>query len=276
MPIDLRAIREPRDDAINDPIRSRQVISRNIRNTTPDILQQNPQQPIGQRNRQMMMWRVPDQGIVSMYMNPQGISIQDKKIINKVRTKGGYVVQYWGEELTSIDIKGTTGSAGVEGINILEGVYRAEQLAFEKVATSLRDRLQKFSTAGSLTGLVGQGASRALGSLAGEAMKSVLGGAVNPPLLPTLGSLALSVEMFWQGWVYKGFFDSFSVDESVSNGVGVFNYTIKFFSFDKRGIRNNFMPWHRQPADLDPVSLKPLRFYKADANVVPPSFGGIE
>ena len=72
-----------------------------------------------------------------MYVNPAAITYSHKKLISKDRTKGGYTLQYWGEELSSLNISGTTGAAGVEGINVLYEIYRAEQYAFDGTGLSL-------------------------------------------------------------------------------------------------------------------------------------------
>src|ERR1700722_2161382 len=92
-------------------------------------------QAVLQRN--IITWYVPQFGTVRMYVNPQAISYNHKKLISKDRTKGGYTLQYWGEELSVLNISGTTGSAGIEGIEALYQVYRAEQYAFDAVALSL-------------------------------------------------------------------------------------------------------------------------------------------
>ena len=84
--------------------------------------------------RRMLKWLVPERGIIEMYINPQSIAIRNAKNIKSERTKGGFVVQYWGEELTSIDISGHTGTSGIEGINVLSDIYRGEQLAFDIIA----------------------------------------------------------------------------------------------------------------------------------------------
>jgi hypothetical protein len=241
----------------------------------PDIVQQNPNIPSGRRNRQLIRWRVPGLGFVDMYINPQQMNIQEKKVIKQQRTKGGYVIQYWGEELIQIRISGTTGASGIEGINILRKVYRAEQDAFQQVEQTLADRMQEYTRGSTLQSVVSKAASGGIGSVAGGLMNSILGGSANPPLLPTLGSLALSVEMFYQGWVYKGYFDSFDHEESTANGVGVFRYNMVFNAVDRRGIRTNFMPWHRSPATLD-SNGNPIGYNKADATVVPLNFNGEE
>lgn len=276
MPFDARAQRDPREDPLNDPLQKTSFVREgNFR--SPDILQQFPNLPSTDRSRQLLVWRVPRLGFVPMYINPQQLQIQERKIIQKQRTKGGYVIQYWGEELTTISISGTTGSSGIEGINILRDVYRAEQNAFEQVSKKLADRLQAFSVGGTLSNLVSAaagGTTQNTANAIAQAGASLFGTGANPPLLPTLGSLAVSAELFHQGWVFKGYFQDFSIDEGVTNGVGVFNYRMTYIVLDRRGTRNNFMSWHRKPAELDPESGLPNHFYAADANSVPPNFGG--
>lgn len=236
----------------------------------PDIIANNPQTPKGRKSRQLIRWRVPGLGFVDMYINPQQMDISEKKVIQKQRTKGGYIVQYWGEELMTVRLQGNTGASGIEGINILRKVYRAEQDAFQQVAQMLADRLDAFSVGGNLASLIGGGA----GSVAGGLVTGLMGGNTTPSTLPTLGSLAVSVEMYFQGWVFKGFFEGFDVQESVSNGVGVYNYTLTFTVLDRRGVRSNIIPWQRQAAILDPDSGKPKGYYKSDAKNTPMSFGG--
>lgn len=263
----------PADDPATDPLRDRGN-AREGDPQQPTIIANNPQMPDGVRRRQLMRWKVPDIGYVDMYINPQQMSIQEKKVVSKRRTKGGYVVQYWGEELPTIGISGTTGASGIEGINILRDVYRAEQKAFEKVAKSLTDRLGSFS----LSGVAGsiQGAIANPGKAIGSAIAGLFSSGVNPPLLPTLGSLALSVEMYFQGWVFKGYFTDFSIEESVQQGVGVFTYRLSFQVTDRRGVRSNFMPWHRSPADIDPATGKPFNYRRSDYETTPLTFKGEE
>jgi len=244
----------------------------------PDIIAENPQTPKGKKTRQLIRWRVPGLGFVDMYINPQQMDISEKKVIQKQRTKGGFIIQYWGEELTTIRLQGTTGASGIEGINILRKVYRAEQDSFQQVAQMLADRVSSFSVGGNLSSLIAQGASQSGGgfasSLTGGLVTGLLGGSSSPATLPTLGSLAVSVELYYQGWVFKGFFESFDVNESVSNGPGVFNYTMSFTVLDRRGERLNIMSYNRSPAILDLDSGKPKSYYKSDAKTTPMSFGG--
>src|ERR1017187_2631579 len=94
-------------------------------------------QQFGKLTRNIMHWFVPQVGVVSMYINPQRVQSSMKKIINRQRTKGGYIIQYWGEELTTIQLSGHTGSSGFEGLNVLQEIYRSEQLLFDPIAQSL-------------------------------------------------------------------------------------------------------------------------------------------
>lgn len=251
------------------------VPSREGNLSLPDIIAKNPQTPKGRRYRQLMRWRVPDLGFVDMYINPQQLQIQEKKIIQKQRTKGGYIIQYWGEELTTIRIDGNTGASGIEGINILRQVYRAEQNAFQKVEQILADRLNSLTNS-SISNLARTTASQGLGKALGGLVSDVLGGAKNPPLLPTLGSLAVSVELYYQGWVFKGFFEDLNIIESVSNGVGLFTYNMTFTVTERRGFRTNFMPWHRQATSFDISTGNLNGFNSSNAQITPLSFGGEE
>lgn len=264
---------DPAADPINNKILRDPVVNEGS-GRSPDIISSNPLTPLGRRNRQLIRWRVPGLGFVDMYINPQNMTIRESKIIQKQRTKGGYVIQYWGEELITINLGGTTGASGIEGINILRKVYRAEQDAFQQVEETLAERLSELTTGGFVSGLIQDAAQGGLGAVGNTLLGAITGSAANSPLLPTLGSLAVSVELYFQGWVFKGYFNSFEVREEVSNGVGVFNYTMEFIVTDRRGIRRNFMPWHRDPATFDEVSGNPIGYNKADSSSTPLSFKG--
>lgn len=276
MPFDTRAIQDSATDPINDQILNRLASTRRAPNASvPNVILDSPTGTIARRQRELIRWRVPKYGIIDMYINPQSLVIEEKKIIQKQRTKGGYVIQYWGEELPIIRLEGHTGSSGIEGINILRRVFRSEQDAFESVSQLLIDRLSAFSGS-SFLAQTNTAAVKSLGQVAKQAIPTILGFGPNPPLLPTLGSLATAVELYHQGWAFRGYFDSFQVTESVSNGVGVFNYNLVFNVLDRRGNRSNFMPWHRQPARTSfgqPISGT---YKNSDSSNTPMSFGGEE
>jgi len=278
IPVDGSVVADPAFDALNDPNRQFSIVRETDLEKHP-LVQENPDMPDGRRRRNLMRWRVPGKGFVDMFINPQQLQIQERKVIKRTRTKGGYVVQYWGEELPVLNISGTTASAGVEGINILRGVYRAEQNAFERIAQSLADRLGTF-TAGaaisSISSMIAEGVSErnlasSISGLTSAAVTSFLGAGQSAPLHPTLASLAVSAELFYQGWVYRGYFESFSVTEGVNIGPGLFEYAMAFVATDMRGYRSNFMPWHRHPADRDETG-KFSNYRASDSGAVPPSF----
>ena len=239
----------------------------------PKLIQENMNAPTGQRVRRLIRWRVPGAGFLDMYINPQQLQIQERKIIKKNRTKGGYVVQYWGEELPTITLHGNTASSGIEGINVLRNVYRAEQNAFSQIAKSMSDTIGSFSAAsiGGIVGSIGKNsAGKTAGSIINTAIGGVFGSSSATPLYPTLASLALGVEMFYQDWVFKGYFESFNVTESVNIGPGIFEYNMTFIVTDRRGIRTNFMDWHRSPVSLGEDGKKEYR--KSNPSSIPPSF----
>jgi len=214
-----------------------------------------PANRIATHTRNMVSWFVPETGIVDMYINPQNIQYKDSKIISDTRTKGGYVMQYWGEEKTVLSISGTTGSSGIEGINVLYDIYRAEQVAFDPFALAFAASLDSAQDSTSLLGNAPQSIGDALGgfasgigdSFADQVVNSLESGSVNPTRpRPTLASLAFSVEMYWSGWTYRGYFKDFNLTESSQN-IGLFDYAMTFIATQKRGFRTNFFPWHRSP-----------------------------
>ncbi len=196
--------------------------------------------------RNVITWKTPYFGYIQMYINPQNISITHSKIIQTQRTKGGFVIQYGGENLDEITLNGHTGSSGMEGINILYSIYRAEQFGFESSAIALEQELASTEVSQTIGGLV-PGLNGILGSTARAFSQT------QPR--PTLASLAASVEMFFQGVLYRGFFKTFKVDENADKP-GWFNYDLTFTAYARQGVRRNFMPWHRQP--VGPAGKNPL------------------
>lgn len=164
--------------------------------------------------RSLIQWEVPHVGsnqFVEMYVNPENIQFNSRKEINRVRTKGGYIAQYWGEDLDTIAISGTTGDSGIEGINVLRDVYRSEQLTLRNIVTG--------------RGREGEDDKRR----------------------QSLMQLAASVIMWYQGEGYRGYFTDMSYTES-TNKLGLFDYTMNFTVTEILGSkRKNFLPWHRHP-----------------------------
>ena len=207
--------------------------------------------------------------IVPMYINPENISISRGKITNESLTLGGYIVQFWGDKLDEFAISGTTGSGGIEAINILESVYKNEQIQFKKellrrqsdLALDSQSVLSELASSANVSdGLLAaadlffDGAITEVIESTNEVMEylknptgSLYGNEVIT-LMPTLASFAVSVKMYFQGQMHTGFFKSFSVTEQ-SQSPGHFNYNFNFTSLESIGQRKNFMPWHRNPYD---------------------------
>jgi hypothetical protein len=192
---------------------------------------------ITNRDEQIMSWRLPNGTAVQMYINPQRLSIQDTKQINTTRTKGGYFVQYWGNELTQITLEGHTGSSGIKGINVLKDIYNAENRGFDLVAASQTSSLLNALSKG------GPGDASLADAVLPEMMKQL--NSRNFILRPTLASLATSIVMFYQGIQYKGFFKSFNVSEGTDQ-LGLFSYNISFVATETRGKRENQFAWHKE------------------------------
>lgn len=212
--------------------------------------------------RQLIHWLLPEGPIVQMYINPQNISYNYKKNISSQRTKGGYSLQYWGPELTVLNISGTTGTSGIEGINVLYDVYNNEQIAFDPFALFLAAKLnQERQTQGLFApDSAFNESAEFIGSLLG-ANESLLPQGVTQA--PSLASLAFTVEMYWSGEVYRGYFTDFTVKESADQ-LGLFNYDINFTVTQKRGFRSNFLAWHRSatsgPSNSDPQLGTPYSY----------------
>lgn len=214
--------------------------------------------------RKMMRWLVPQGPIVEMYINPRNVTTSYNKLNSVVRTKGGYTIQYWGEQLTKLSLTGTTGSSGIEGINVLYNIYRNEQNAFDPYALSLAALAQQSISASSSDGF---GVNAAIGA-GTNFVSSALGALTDPNTAtiqqstPTLASLAYTVELYWSGEVYRGFFDSFQITESADNFL--FDYQIAFSVTQKRGFRRNRFPWERSPdfgpSDSDPTFGPPYSY----------------
>jgi hypothetical protein len=198
--------------------------------------------------RHIIHWFVPEVGVINMYINPQSIEYSFKKVITSERTKGGYVAQYWGEEQPTLNLRGTTGSSGVEGLNVLYEIYRSEQLNFDPIGLTIASD-STLSGLGDMINTAGQAIGGSIGGSITGAAAGIMGfnpltQSILPRNPPTLSSLAFSVEMYYNGWVFRGYFNSMSWTESVDK-LGMFDYQIQFTVTQRRGYRINSMPWQR-------------------------------
>ena len=169
--------------------------------------------------RTLIVWEIPATGsnkFVEMFLNPEQLTINDKKLTQKVRTKGGYILQYWGEDLTQIQISGKAGHNGIEGINVLHDIYRSEQIALQAL---IRDR----------------------GS--------------NVKRRQSIAQLATSVVMWYQGQGYRGFFESFGYTE-VPSGFITYNISftaVEKIGTRRNAMKWQRKPWSdlANPVSLD-------------------------
>lgn len=224
-----------------------------------------PSYKSSQMKRNIMTWFIPEFGIVRMYVNPSRIQYNHKKLINKDRTKGGFTLQYWGEELDVLNISGTTGSSGIEGINVLYEIYRAEQYAFDGVALTLAANNASADIAnnlvnglggmlgGAINGLFGGDPSSPTATAAGAGLLGGILGLDSPnntlsaKNIPSLAQLAFTVEMYYNGWVHRGYFENMNVTESADNFL--FQYDMNFVVTQRRGYRVNYFPWSKSAKD---------------------------
>jgi hypothetical protein len=226
--------------------------------------------------RNIITWYVPQFGTVRMYVNPENINYAHKKLISKERTKGGYTLQYWGEDLTTLTIGGTTGSSGVEGINALYEIYRAEQYAFDAVGLTLAANNASADVANNIIGGVGASLGNQVNQLFGGAPNSptaaaggagLLGGILgldspnnnlSAQNIPSLAQLAFTVEMYYGGQIYRGFFESMTVTERAQSFL--LEYSMIFTATQIRGYRVNYFPWTRSAADGPSQYASPQSF----------------
>jgi len=191
------------------------------------------------QQRNMVHFFVPEVGTVSMYINPQSINYSFEKVISQERTKGGYSLQYWGETLPTIRLSGHTGSSGVEGINVLYEVYRSEQYVFDSIGLTIASNNSVSGLSDLSTNLLGN----TVGSLTNGLFDlNPISQSILPRNIPTLASMAFTVEMYYSGWVFRGYFKSFGFNESADR-LGIFNYDIDFVVTQRRGYRTNSLPW---------------------------------
>lgn len=207
--------------------------------------------------------------VVPLYINPTTITTNYTKNISETQTIGGFVIQYWGDKITTMSINGTTGSGGIDAINILYDVYKSEQKSFEKTLIKRRQELldkanenkQYLDSNPTRLEAIDQvlfgGAISELASGVSETMdyfrasytgENISGQNTKTTLMPTLSAFAVSLEMHYQGRINRGYIDNMNVTESASSP-GHFDYTISFKSLKEYGERKNFMPWHTNPYD---------------------------
>lgn len=239
---------------------------------------------------------------IPLYISPESLSVRETKKIRETFTKGGYMVEYWGEELPQITCRGTTGSGGIEAVEILRSIYRNEQIQMERLLARrarnqediAQNQLEDTSSSSSLGGLVsGLDAlfENAISEIS-DGTKSIVeqfteifdGDSDEDPepveLIPSLGAFAVSVDLYMQGHKYRGYFTNFTVTET-SSELGIFTYDFVFKVLRRTGKRLNSMPWHRSPVDAagNPVEASiPIEGARVDElsyGTNPDNYGGV-
>ena len=221
---------------------------------------------------------------VQLYLNPHTFNISDNKILQSKQTKGGFMTQYWGEKLTQITMMGTTGSSGIEGINIIRQIYRHEQIRMRELLAerqrAIAERAVQSASEAAITSQERTGLAGTLTNIAdlatGGAFSQAVSGVGNAIDIitepfsgsdssvssrksfgapPTMAALATSVDMYYQGETFRGYFEGLEVKEQ-GQQPGLFDYTLRFTVTRTTGSRSNFMPWHRNPYDHDGEARK--------------------
>jgi hypothetical protein len=146
---------------------------------------------------------LPDDLKMVLHVNPQSMTINMSKVIERIQTKGGYVEQHWGEGVRSIDFSMVTGGfvrlfSGLSNITGGPGAYdaggtRRETIAYDKYL----DLLALFYNNGSVFDINGQIAFQGI------------------------------VKITFDGGVYLGWFGNFNVVEDAEKPY-LFNLTASF------------------------------------------------
>ena len=212
-------------------------------------------------------FNISARAVIPFYINPEQMDIQDKKLIQKSQTKGGFSVQYWGEDLSTLSISGTTGSGGIEAAYLLRDVYRHEQLQMNKILLArLKEAKDAEESASQNSGSPPQNFYNAVDKLTGGALSQIVDGVSSVIeglkgsydtnnsgiekifLSPTPAAFATSIDMYYGGERLRGYFESFSIKENAQSP-GIINYQFSFVITRRWGTRKNYMPWHRNPKD---------------------------
>jgi hypothetical protein len=202
-----------------------------------------------QIKRNIIQWFVPQVGLIKMFCNPTTITYPEKKNINRERTKGGFSIGYFGEELMTLSITGNTASSGIEGINVLREIYRAEQYLFDNTSMlinaantqALTTTVTDFITNNNNVSNLVNTTNGALG------LSSLLNMTqLNPRNISTLADVAFGIEMYYSGWVFRGYFEGFTLTENTDF---VYTYNMTFVVTQRRGYRLNSFAFQHSPTE---------------------------
>jgi len=133
---------------------------------------------------------LPDGFKMVLFVNPSSLGLKYTKSIERIQTRAGYVEQHWGDGAQSLDLQASTGGfmrlySGLSNITSPSstGGTRRETLAYD----SYLDMLALFHNNGSVYDSMGRVALQGI------------------------------IKVTFDGGVYRGWFNSFSVTESAEN-----------------------------------------------------------
>lgn len=149
-----------------------------------------------------IVWTAGDY-TVTMRVKPQNIQMRDSKLISQQRTKAGFIIQYWGENLGEVAISGTTGRESIDGINqFREDIYRSEAKMW------------------------------------GEYYPIVTANTPDTRLLDVAKNVKLKIGKSKM----TGYISNFSFTESADE-IGLFRYEITFVVLKRSELWGNWLPW---------------------------------
>lgn len=166
---------------------------------------------------------LPDNLRMILDVNPQSAAFSYSQVIERTQTKGGFVEFHWGEGLRSIDLNMVTGGfkrlysglSNITGGGLDVGGNRRETINYSKYL----DMLALFHNNGQITDINGT---------------IVFSG---------------QIRIMFDGGIYIGWFDSFSVAEAAGKPFQ-FELTTKF-TIDKEILRFRTMPYNQALDSLD-------------------------
>ena len=72
---------------------------------------------------------------ITMHIAPQNLDMQYRKVINRFRTRGGWVEQHWGDELDTMNATASTGSFFVlnQGLTVAQRHQSLSMINFQEI-----------------------------------------------------------------------------------------------------------------------------------------------
>jgi len=144
------------------------------------------------------VYSLPD---VEMYIDPQSINVSKKTFNRKTLTKGGWVVQFWGHDLTVLTVSATSGYYGVHKGN-KSNIFTGESSKTNTGSGVSKDPLKVF-----------------------EKIKENVYNRRFDGDLPYRGKPIIT--LVYEGTAYRGYFDSFDYSLDASTPF-IINYGFKF------------------------------------------------